>query len=131
MSVEMYMQHTDAATLQHTGALGNRGNAERVAHNIDGAVRTLQCLSTGYLSGGRRCECVIPETVVGEEWRRELERGWTQGEAFFRLTWENEEWLGYGHRDGTVKGVYCPAHAAERDQRAFASITAGHDAQAA
>src|SRR5438132_5554952 len=127
MSVEMYAQHADAATLQHTGALGDRGNAERVVH-IGGAVRTFQCLSTGYLSGGHRCECVIPEAVVGEAWKRELERGWTHGEAFFRLTWDNEQWLGYGQPDGSVRGIYCPTHAAERDHRAFATITGGQDA---
>jgi hypothetical protein len=127
MSVEMYTHQTDASTLQHTGALGDRGNAERVVQ-VGGAVRTLRCLSTGYLSGGRRCECMIGEAVVGDAWKRELERGWTHGEGFFRFTWEHEQWLGYGRRDGSVRGIYCPTHAAERDHRAFATITGGEHA---
>jgi hypothetical protein len=65
-----------------------------------------------------------PVHVVEAAWRRELERGCTHREGFFRLTWRDGQWLGYGLHDGRVRGVYCPAHAADGDQRALAAITA-------
>jgi hypothetical protein len=61
----MYAEQTDATTLTRTGALGDRGYAERVVvEEIGGAVRTLHCLSNGYLTGGERCDCHIPHTIV-------------------------------------------------------------------
>jgi hypothetical protein len=69
-----------------------------------------------------RCECQIPEDHVLEAWRQELERGWSHSEGFFRFVWGGGQWLGYGHRDGSVRGVYCPSHCRERDGRAFAAI---------
>jgi hypothetical protein len=44
----MHAAQTHAAPLKGTDALGNRGNAERVVNRIDGAVRTIQCLSSAY-----------------------------------------------------------------------------------
>jgi hypothetical protein len=90
-----------------------------------GAVRSLQCLSSGYLTGGRRCERHVPADVVEAGWREELARGSAPGEGFFRLACADGQWLGYGYPDGRVRGVYCPAHAADRDQRAFDAIAAG------
>jgi hypothetical protein len=85
--------------------------------------RSLRCLSSGYLTDAGRCECEIPEHVVLEAWRAELERGWTHSEGFFRFIWNGGQWLAYGHRGGSVRGAYCPSHCAERDGRAFAAIT--------
>jgi hypothetical protein len=87
----------------------------------DHAAGALQCLFSGYLREEDRCQCRIPEPVVAAAWRRELEHGGA-GEGFFRLTWREGQWLAYGHRDGDVRGVYCPEHAAGRDQRASAAV---------
>jgi hypothetical protein len=79
----------------------------------------LRCLSSGYLAERGRCERRIPERVVESAWRSELAAG-SSREGFFRLTWRGGQWLAYGHPDGHVRGVYCPEHAADRDQRAVA-----------
>ncbi len=51
-----------------------------------------------------------------EAWRRELERA--HGHAgFFHFRWQDEVWLGYGLADGQVRGAFCPAHRAEREER--------------
>jgi hypothetical protein len=84
-------------------------------------VATLRCISSGYLREGGRCECRIPEHVVQAGWRRAVEQGGT-GEGFFRIAAREGQWLAFGHADGRVRGVYCPEHAADRDQRAVAAI---------
>jgi hypothetical protein len=86
------------------------------------AARALRCLSSGYLSDGCPCRSSIPADLVKAAWLQELERGAVPGEGFFRLRWRGRRWLGYGLSDGSVRGVYCPAHSAERDERAFAAI---------
>ena len=86
------------------------------------AGRALRCLSSGYLSDGCPCRSNIPADLVTLAWLRELERGAIPGEGFFRVHWRGGRWLGYGLADGSVRGVYCPAHCAERDERAFAAI---------
>jgi hypothetical protein len=77
----------------------------------------LQCVSSGYLSGGRTCPRTIPAAVVVAAWARELENA--AGERFFHFAWGGGEWLAYGLEDGLVRGVYCPDHSAERDGRSF------------
>jgi hypothetical protein len=77
----------------------------------------LQCVASGYMSGGCSCPCTIPVGVVIAAWTRELER--EDGERFFHFAWRDGEWLAYGREDGLVRGVYCPAHSAERDERSF------------
>lgn len=77
----------------------------------------LQCVSSGYLSGGCSCPRTIPAAVVIAAWARELEKG--SGERFFHFAWGGGEWLAYGLPDGLVRGVYCPDHSAERDERSF------------
>ena len=42
-----------------------------------------------------------------------------RADRFFRFTWQNGVWLAYGLRDGGVRGVHCPPHMAEREERAF------------
>ena len=77
----------------------------------------LQCVSSGYLSGGCSCPSTIPAVVVIAAWARELEKA--SGERFFHFAWGGGEWLAYGLPDGLVRGVYCPDHSAERDERSF------------
>jgi hypothetical protein len=77
----------------------------------------LQCVSSGYLSGGCSCPRTIPAGAVIAAWKRELEKG--PGDRFFHFTCGGGEWLAYGLEDGLVRGVYCPDHSAERDERSF------------
>ena len=102
-------------TCSPTLALGVPGSERRPA-------AALRCLSTGYLTADGRCECFIPHHVVTAAWRRALIAGCAGGEGFFRFTYNGGQWLGYGHPDGHVPGVYCPEHAAGRDLRAAGAI---------
>jgi hypothetical protein len=77
----------------------------------------LRCVSSGYLTGGCSCPRTIPVGAVIAAWRRELEKA--PGERFFHFAWGGGEWLAYGLEDGLVRGVYCPDHSAERDERSF------------
>jgi len=78
--------------------------------------RSLRCVSSGYLNGGCACPANVPADVAEGAWCHELRGG--RPEGFFRFTWRREIWLAYGLGDGSVRGVYCPAHGAERDRRA-------------
>ncbi|MCW2970165.1 MAG: hypothetical protein JWO23_1292 [Solirubrobacterales bacterium] len=76
----------------------------------------LRCVSSGYLSHGCSCRATIPTGVVTDAWARERRAG-AHGDRFFSFTWGGGVWLGYGLKSGQVRGVYCPEHSAERDQR--------------
>ena len=93
------------------------------ASTADPLGASLQCLSRGYFGEGDRCACNIPRPAVDRAWRAALEGG-AIGEGFFRFSWRGSQWLAYGHPDGHVRGVYCPEHAADRDQRASAATGA-------
>jgi hypothetical protein len=80
------------------------------------AERSLRCVSSGYLADGCSCSETIPYHVVTTAWSRALSRGHAEG--FFRFPWQEQVWLAYGLFDGHVRGVYCPAHNAERARRA-------------
>jgi hypothetical protein len=58
----------------------------------------------------------IPARTVAAAWRRELEVGGARA-GFFHFDWRGEAWLAYGLPDGRVRGVYCPAHRAQREER--------------
>ena len=77
----------------------------------------LRCVFSGYLAGGCSCPRTIPAGAVIAAWARELEKA--PGERFFHFAWGGGEWLAYGLEDGLVRGVYCPDHSAERDERSF------------
>ena len=95
--------------------LAGRARRRRPAH--EGAVdRPLRCVSSGYLSDGCSCRAHVPAAVVSAAWRNELERG-RRRDGFFHFVWRGAVWLAYGLPDGTVRGVYCPAHRAEREER--------------
>ncbi|HZL48916.1 MAG TPA: hypothetical protein VFC30_07865 [Solirubrobacteraceae bacterium] len=51
-------------------------------------------------------------------WGVERKQGGADDGRFFHFAWRGEVWLGYGQQDGRVRGVYCPSHTAERDERA-------------
>ena len=92
--------------------------------------RPLRCVSSGYMTGGCSCRCVIPAGVVAGVWARELERTSSPSDRFFRFAWRGEEWLAFGLADGRIRGVYCPTHRAERDARS-AGCEARHPEQPA
>jgi hypothetical protein len=75
----------------------------------------LQCVWTRHLDNDYRCRARVPARRVVRAWRRELELGAPAG--FFHLEWRGKEWLAYGLLDGEVRGVYCPTHRAEREER--------------
>jgi hypothetical protein len=77
--------------------------------------RALRCVSSGYLSHGCPCDAEVPAGVVVAAWARERTSG--RDDRFFKFVWRDEVWLGYGLRNGSVRGVYCPDHVAERAER--------------
>jgi hypothetical protein len=80
------------------------------------AGRSLRCVWTRHLHDGRSCGSHVPLGAVRAAWRRELARGRVRG-GIFHFAWRGEAWLAYGLPDGNVRGVYCPAHRAEREER--------------
>jgi hypothetical protein len=76
----------------------------------------LQCVWTHHPANDHRCRARVPARRVAGAWRRELELGGVRAD-FFRFDWRGEEWLAYGLPDGEVRGVYCPTHRAEREER--------------
>jgi hypothetical protein len=89
---------------------------------------TLQCVSSGYMSGGCSCPEAIPAGVAASAWAAELERSGADS-GFFQVQWRGHVWLAFGMADGEIRGVYCPTHRAEREAR-FAGLE-GHYASAA
>jgi hypothetical protein len=78
----------------------------------------LRCVSSGYLSDGCSCHSSVPATVVDAAWKREIAYGGSAEDRFFHFACEGEVWLAFGLADGSIRGVYCPTHRAERDARA-------------
>jgi len=78
--------------------------------------QSLRCVWTRHLRDGRSCGSHVPLATVREAWQRELARG-RAGGGFFHFAWRGEAWLAYGLPDGEVRGVYCPAHRAQREER--------------
>ena len=78
--------------------------------------RPLRCVSSGYLSDGCSCSARVPVAVAIAAWHRGLERGGPH-DGFFHFAWRGGVWLAYGVPAGQVRGVYCPAHRCEREQR--------------
>ena len=86
------------------------------SHASQPARGSVRCVWTCHLQDGHACEKQVPRAVMQAAWRRELEQGRDQA-GFFDFAWREEVWLGYGLPDGGVRGVYCPAHRAEREER--------------
>ena len=78
--------------------------------------RPLRCVSSGYLTDGCSCSARVPAAAAIAAWQRELERG-RRRDGFFHFSWHGGVWLAYGLPGGQVRGVYCPAHRSEREQR--------------
>jgi hypothetical protein len=99
----------------------NRADTVKV-QEITAIELPLRCVSNGYLSGGCPCDQSIPIRAVAAAWGRERELGRRQA-GFFHFAWRGGVWLGYGLEDGRIRGVYCPRHSSQRDQRSFATGT--------
>ena len=76
----------------------------------------LQCVWTRHPTHDHRCQARVPARRAASAWWRELQLGGARA-GFFNFNWRGEEWLSYGLSSGEVRGVYCPAHRAEREQR--------------
>ncbi|HTR88707.1 MAG TPA: hypothetical protein VMG62_01195 [Solirubrobacteraceae bacterium] len=76
---------------------------------------SVRCVWRSRDHDGRSCGQRVPLEVMRAAWRRELSKGRRGG--FFHFAWRGEVWLGYGTAGGDVRGVYCPRHRAEREQR--------------
>jgi hypothetical protein len=74
----------------------------------------LRCVSSGYLSDGCSCQASVPANVVSAAWAHQLRQRRAREDQFFTFVWRGGQWLGYGLRDGRVRGVYCPQHNARR-----------------
>ena len=92
---------------------------EQASRDQTGSVGPLGCVWTGFRSAGRSCDSRIPADVVTSAWRSQLEQDGVPIDRFFRFTWRDGVWLAYGLKDGDVRGVYCPAHSAQRDEHSF------------
>jgi hypothetical protein len=81
------------------------------------AGETLQCVGAhNFQEDGRSCGACVPLAVMRAAWKRELDRG-RSGDGFFHFAWRDQVWLGFGLEDGEVRGVYCPVHRAQREER--------------
>lgn len=76
--------------------------------------RLLRCVHSGYLSGGCSCQATVPSRVAATAWAHARESRPAGEGGFFAFHWRDGEWLGYGLADGSVRGVYCPPHNAQR-----------------
>ncbi len=68
------------------------------------------------MAGECSCKAGVPAQAVVAAWG--LERRTDRRERFFTFMWRGQTWLAYGLRNGCVRGVFCPEHRAERDERA-------------
>jgi hypothetical protein len=100
------------------GVLAGSGRRRITPHGICDAESepALRCVSSGYLGDGCSCRSRVPAAVASVAWRDELEQG-RLCEGFFHFAWRGDVWLAYGLANGRVRGVYCPAHRSEREQR--------------
>jgi hypothetical protein len=85
---------------------------------------SLECVWSGFPGDERSCRSRIPASVVVRAWHREMQLRRAE-EGFFHFSWRSGMWLGYGLRDGSVRGVYCPTHCAERTDRQSTRLTIG------
>lgn len=76
----------------------------------------LRCVWTSHPDHDHCCRSRISARAVTAAWRRELEVGRMCG-GFFNFAWRGKTWLAFGLPDGRVRGVYCPAHRAQREER--------------
>jgi hypothetical protein len=85
----------------------------RVEPEAEPSPLTMRCVHSDHLDGGGPCSETVPAEVAAGAWQADrLERLLEEG--FFQFKWRGDAWIGYGTSDGTVRGVYCPLHNAER-----------------
>ena len=101
-------------------SLARVGPGARASRSLSPSIRRaeqcLRCVWTRHLHDGRSCGSHVPLAAVRAAWQREIDRGRASG-GFFHFAWRGEAWLAYGMPDGGVRGVYCPTHRAEREER--------------
>jgi hypothetical protein len=70
------------------------------------------------MAGEGSCAAAVPAAVAAAAWEHEcLDR---PGEdRLFQFTFRGEPWLGFGVKDGHVRGVYCPEHSARRAEHYY------------
>jgi hypothetical protein len=83
-----------------------------------GARLSLKCVSSGPQQEDCSCQSRIPREAVLAAWRRVQAQQDGAQSSFFYVRWQSDTWLSYGWADGTIGGVYCPAHAIRRARRA-------------
>ena len=86
----------------------------------------LTCVWSGFPGHERSCRSRIPAGVVVRAWQREMQLTGA-ADGFFHFAWRSGVWLGYGLGEGGVRGVYCPAHRAERESRGLPQQVAHAD----
>jgi hypothetical protein len=91
---------------------------ETGSHVPETGSQLLKCVWTSHPDHELHCATRIPAGVVDAAWKEELELN-RRREGFFHFPWRGDVWLAYGLADGRVRGVYCPAHRAERDARSL------------
>lgn len=88
---------------------------ERAPHeSVSLEEATFRCVSSGYPHEDCSCELRIPRGVVLAASRSAAD---ASSEGFFEVAWRGETWVSYARGDGTVTGVYCPAHTLARAAR--------------
>jgi hypothetical protein len=83
----------------------------------------LRCVWSGAPGEEHSCRERIPRSVPMAAWMHGATRDGMQ-EGFFQLTWRGEVWLAYGVADGSIRGVYCPTHCAQRAARGTPQVEA-------
>jgi hypothetical protein len=97
--------------------------AAREAARANPPAAHLRCVSSGYPSHGGHCGATVPEEVATAAWEQERQ-DCLVGDRFFQFSWRGEAWLAFGVDGKGVRGVYCPAHSAERTKRSFMQLLA-------
>lgn len=111
---DMSLQRNDTACPDGDAAAARASVRLRTAEPAKLPVR---CVWTDHLDPQHRhCQARVPACAIASAWQRELALGRTRG-GFFHFVWRGRVWLAYGLPDGSIRGVYCPAHRAEREER--------------
>src|ERR1017187_2283401 len=111
---------TGASTIERGDPLasiigGRPRSRTRRPGSSDCAGQPLSCVWSDT-TGGCSCHSRIPQAVVENAWRLELDAG-ERKDRFFHFIWRDGVWLAFGLKDGRVRGVYCPSHNSERAER--------------
>lgn len=89
------------------------GGTTEASQVLGASGELLRCVWSSHPDHTRDCRACIPTETVAAAWWQEREDYGTP-EGFFFFAWNERVWLGYGLRDGRVRGVYCPQHCTAR-----------------